>query len=108
MLAGGNKVEQHDADGQRLVTRHAEPKLTETGPQKAGLARFLKSDLIPPAAEIGNPGKMQAQTATVIVAAPQPLGRLGEQVLREVPGADRSAAGRALRRQGPPAQPRRD
>ena len=60
MLAGGNKVEQHDPDRQRLIIGHPQPKLIETGQQEAGLARFLKADLIPPAAEIGDPGKMQA------------------------------------------------
>jgi hypothetical protein len=29
MPAGGHKVEQHDADAQRLVPRHAPPKLLE-------------------------------------------------------------------------------
>jgi hypothetical protein len=30
MLAGGNKAEQHDADRQRFITGHAQPKLLET------------------------------------------------------------------------------
>jgi hypothetical protein len=42
------------------IRGHAQPKLIEPGQQKAGRARFLKSDLIPKAAEIGNPGKMHA------------------------------------------------
>jgi hypothetical protein len=60
MPAGGNKVEEHDPDRQRFITGHTQPKLIETGQQKAGLARFLKADLFPPAAEIGDPGKMHA------------------------------------------------
>ena len=87
MLAGGNKVEQHDPDRQRFITGHAQPELFEAGQQKAGLARFLKIDLIPPAAEIADPGKMHAQSGAVVVAPPQPLGGFGKQVLREVPGA---------------------
>jgi hypothetical protein len=60
--------------------------MIETGQQKASLARFLKVDLISPAAEIGDPGKMQAKTVAVIIAAPQPLRSLGKQVLGEIPG----------------------
>jgi hypothetical protein len=42
MLAGGNKIEQDDADRQRLIARDPRPKLAETRQQKAGFARFLK------------------------------------------------------------------
>src|SRR5271163_4727796 len=87
MLASGNKVEQHNPDGQRFITGHAQPKLIEAGEEKPGLVRFLKADLIPEAAEIGDPGKMQAYPAAVIVAAPQALGGFGEQVLGEISGA---------------------
>jgi hypothetical protein len=40
------KVEQHDPDGERFITGHAQPKLIETGQQKTGLARFLNPKLI--------------------------------------------------------------
>ena len=57
MPGGGNQVEQHDADAQRLVPRHAPPEFLETAEQKAGVAGFLKGDFIPIAAEIGHPGR---------------------------------------------------
>src|SRR5437899_1892586 len=60
MLAGGNQVEQHDADGKRLVGRHPLPELIKAGEQKSGVARLEEGDFVPPAAEIANPGKVQA------------------------------------------------
>jgi hypothetical protein len=59
MPAGGNQVEQ-DADAQRFVPRHAVPKLIEAGEQKAGVARLMEIGFVPPAAELGDPGKMHA------------------------------------------------
>jgi hypothetical protein len=59
MPAGRHQVEQHDADAQRLVPRHALPEVLEATEQKAGVARFLEIGFIPPAAEIGNPGKVK-------------------------------------------------
>ena len=44
----------------------------------------MEGDFIPVAAEIADPGKMQAQAAAIIIAAPQPLGRFREQVLGEI------------------------
>src|SRR5882724_2288515 len=46
MPAGGHQVEQHDADAQRLVPRHAPPEVVEAAEQKAGVAGFLKGDFI--------------------------------------------------------------
>jgi hypothetical protein len=40
--------------------RHPLPELREAREQKAGVAGFLKGGFIPPAAEIGQPGKVQA------------------------------------------------
>ena len=60
MLIGRDEVEQHDADAERLVWRHSLPEMVETGEQKARVARLEKVDFLPPAAEIGGPGKMQS------------------------------------------------
>jgi hypothetical protein len=53
--SGGNKIEQDNAGGQRLVARDPLPKRVETAEQKPGVARLRETDLIPPAAEIADP-----------------------------------------------------
>jgi hypothetical protein len=60
VLSGRHQVEQHDADTQRLIPRHARPKLLKAGKQKAGVARFVEIGFIPPAAEAANPGQVHA------------------------------------------------
>jgi hypothetical protein len=35
-------------------------QLLEAGEEKTGVARFVKIGFVPPAAEIGDPGKMRA------------------------------------------------
>ena len=55
MPTGGHKAEQHNADGERLVGRHLRPQLLEAAQQKPCVVCFLKSDVIPPAAQIGDP-----------------------------------------------------
>ena len=84
MMAGWNEIKQHDTDRQRLVTRHPRPQLLKARQQKARVARLGEGDFIPPAAEIAGPGKMQAEAAAIITAAPQALGRLRQQVLCEM------------------------
>ena len=54
-MIGRHQVEQHDADAERLITRNPRPELLEPREQEAGVARFVKIDLIPPAAEIAGP-----------------------------------------------------
>jgi hypothetical protein len=55
MQEGRNQVEQHNADRQRLVAGGPRPELLEARQQKAGVACLGETDLIPPAAEIGDP-----------------------------------------------------
>jgi hypothetical protein len=55
MPTGGHEIEQHDADGERLIARDPRPKLIESAEQKAGVARLVEADLIPPAPEIADP-----------------------------------------------------
>jgi hypothetical protein len=52
VLAGGNQVEQHDADTERLVMRYSLPELLKAAKEKAGVAHFVKIGFVPPAAEI--------------------------------------------------------
>jgi len=52
--------------------------------QRANVARLVKIGFVPPAAEIADPGQMHAQPAGIIIAPPQPLGRLGQQMLRKI------------------------
>jgi hypothetical protein len=55
MLRGGNQIQQHDADAERLGARYPLPELLEAGEQEAGVVRFEEGDFIPPAAEIADP-----------------------------------------------------
>jgi hypothetical protein len=55
MTGGRHEIEQHDADGKRLVSRDAGPQPVEAGEQKSGVARLMKIELVPPAAEIADP-----------------------------------------------------
>ena len=55
-----NEIEQHDADGKRLVPWHALPKVLEACQQKAGIPGFREGDLVPMAAEIADPGQVHA------------------------------------------------
>jgi len=50
-----NEIEQHDADGKRLVPRHALPKVLEARQQKTGVTGFREGDLVPIAAEVADP-----------------------------------------------------
>jgi len=93
VIIGRHQVEQHDADGKRFVARHARPDFLEAGEQKAGVARFVKIGFVPPAAKIPDPGKMHAEPPAVVVAAAQPLGRLGQEMLRENVGDENEIAG---------------
>src|SRR5712671_5935932 len=55
--AGGNQVEQDDADAEWLVPRDPRPELLEAGEQESGVPRFVEIGFFPPAAEIADPGK---------------------------------------------------
>jgi len=48
MPAGGNEIEQHDADRERLMARDLDPKLIETAEQKSRVARLVEIDLVQP------------------------------------------------------------
>ena len=65
MLAGGRKVEQHDADAERLVGRHPPPELIKAGEQKAGIARLKEGA----AAKIGNPPCVSVSTIIFLARA---------------------------------------
>jgi hypothetical protein len=61
LMAGrGNQVEQHDTDAERLIARDAAPELIEPREQEAGVPRLVKIGFFPKAAEIADPGKMDA------------------------------------------------
>ena len=60
MLAGGNQVEQHHADAERLGARNPLPQLLEAGEQETRVARLVEIGFVPEAAEIANPRKMHA------------------------------------------------
>ena len=60
VLVGVHEVEQHDADAERLVARNAPPDFLEAGEQESGVACLVEIGFVPPAAEIGDPRKMQA------------------------------------------------
>ena len=47
VLIGGNEIEQHDPDAERLIARHPPPKLVEAIEQKAGVAGLVEPHLIP-------------------------------------------------------------
>ena len=55
VVIGGNQVEQHHADAERLVARHAVPGLLEAAKQESGVARLVKIGFVPEAAEIADP-----------------------------------------------------
>jgi hypothetical protein len=93
---GRHEIEQHHADGERLVARNPAPELVKAGEREAGVARLVKIGLVPPAAEIANPRNMEGEAAAIIVATSQPLGRLGEQVPRKISGALGAAQFRLL------------
>jgi len=84
VMIGGHQVEQHHADGKRLVARHALPELLEAGEQESGVARFVEIGFVPPTVEIADPGQMRAEPAAIVIAPAQPLGRFGQQMLRKI------------------------
>jgi hypothetical protein len=86
VLAGGHQIEQHDVDGQQLVARNTLPELVETAEQRAGVARLGETDLVLPAAKIGNPLQMETKVAAVIIAAPEALGGLSQQMPGKIRG----------------------
>lgn len=56
LVAGGrHKIEQHDANGKRLVPWDLAPELAEAGEQKADVAGRVEADLVPKAAGIADP-----------------------------------------------------
>jgi hypothetical protein len=71
LVAGGrHEIEQHDADGKRLVPRNLAPELVEAGKQKADVAGRVEADLVPKAARIADPSQVKAAAAAIVVAAP--------------------------------------
>ena len=52
---GWHEIEQHGADGKRLLAGHPGPQPVEAGKKKSAVAGLMEIDLVPPAAEIAGP-----------------------------------------------------